>query len=190
MFDIVQSKSADESASGSIVEPRANFDVAFPELPDYDGEIATLNRDLLSMVDLERVVVVTGYAELSPWGNSRTRWEIEANGKFSMEGCIEIAWIMGLVKHYNGVINGSQYIGWVDSVTGAPVQEKDIFSYETRIFEHTGIRLMEPELLEGYDPLRRTFIQEIVVSEDMASFEASHATAVLQTPAWRQSCHH
>ena len=27
--------------------------------------------------------------EVGPWGNSRTRWQMEAEGEFSLEGCIQ-----------------------------------------------------------------------------------------------------
>ena len=76
------------------IAPRANIKFDFPPLPDWKKEIAPLNEKLKGMVDLEKVVVVTGYAEVGPWGNSRTRWEMEAYGEFSLEGCIEMAWIM------------------------------------------------------------------------------------------------
>lgn len=176
-LDSLSLKATIEPPPISVVRPRANFNIAFPALPDYDDHIATLNKDLLGMMDLERVVVVTGYAELSPWGNARTRWDMEANGRFSLEGCVEMAWIMGFIKNYNGIIDGKHYNGWVDSVTGAIVRDEDIFAYESRILEHAGIRHIEPELLQGYDPLRRTFLQEIAVNEDLPPFETSQATA-------------
>jgi fatty acid synthase subunit alpha len=159
------------------IESRVNFPIAFPTLPDYERDLAALNMDLHGMVNLEQVVVVTGYGELSPWGNARTRWEMESKGKFTLEGCVEMAWIMGLIKNHNGMIDGKPYSGFVDSVTGVPVIDKDIFKYESRILEHAGIRLMEPELLDGYDPLKRTFLQEIAVNEDLPPFEASKAGA-------------
>jgi 3-oxoacyl-ACP reductase-like protein len=45
---------------------------------------------------LRQVVVVFGFGEVGPWDNSRTRWEMEAYGQFSREGCIELVWRMGL----------------------------------------------------------------------------------------------
>ena len=77
------------------IKPRANLTFQFPQTLDYLSDIAPLN-DLKGMIDLERVVVVTGFSELGPWDNARTRWEIEVFGKFSLEGCIELAWIMTL----------------------------------------------------------------------------------------------
>jgi fatty acid synthase subunit alpha, fungi type len=160
------------------IDPRANIKFDFPPLPDWNKEIEPLNENLKGMVDLEKVVVVTGFAEVGPWGNSRTRWEMEAYGKFSLEGCVEMAWIMGLIKHNNGPIKGKQYAGWVDAKTGDPVDDKDIKGkYEKYILEHSGIRLIEPELFNGYDPKKKQFLHEVVLDEDLEPFEASKETA-------------
>uniref|UniRef100_L2FF05 Fatty acid synthase subunit alpha n=1 Tax=Colletotrichum fructicola (strain Nara gc5) TaxID=1213859 RepID=L2FF05_COLFN len=162
------------------IEPRANIKFDFPTLPDWDDEIAPLNDRLKGMVDLEKVVVVTGFAEVGPWGNSRTRWEMEAHGEFSLEGCIEMAWIMGLIKNHNGPIKGkpAPYSGWVDAKTGEPVDDKDIKQkYEKFILEHSGIRLIEPELFGGYDPNQKELLHEVVIEEDLEPFEASKETA-------------
>ena len=65
----------------------------FPELPSEQklGELAHLR----GMVDLEQTICVVGFGEVGPWGNARTRWEMESVGEFSLEGCIELAWICG-----------------------------------------------------------------------------------------------
>ncbi|KAF2828797.1 hypothetical protein CC86DRAFT_198323 [Ophiobolus disseminans] len=160
------------------IEPRANMKFDFPKLPDWDAEVKPLNDDLKGMVDLEKVVVVTGFAEVGPWGNSRTRWEMEAYGEFSLEGCVEMAWIMGLIKNHNGPLKGKSYSGWVDAKTGEPVDDKDIkLKYEKHILDHTGIRLIEPELFNGYDPKKKQLMQEIQIEEDLDPFEASKELA-------------
>ncbi|KFA77175.1 hypothetical protein S40288_04577 [Stachybotrys chartarum IBT 40288] len=160
------------------IEPRANIKFDFPTLPDWEREVAPLNDKLKGMVDLERVVVVTGFAEVGPWGNSRTRWEMEAYGEFSLEGCVEMAWIMGLIKNHNGSIKGKPYAGWVDAKSGDPVDDKDIKKkYEEHILAHSGIRLIEPELFEGYDPNQKQLLHEVVIEEDLEPFEASKETA-------------
>lgn len=160
------------------VQPRANLKFDFPKLPDWETEVKPLNSDLKSMVDLEKVVVVTGFAEVGPWGNSRTRWEMEAYGQFSLEGCVEMAWIMGLIKNHNGPLKGKSYSGWVDAKTSEPVDDKDIKSkYEKHILDHSGIRLIEPELFNGYDPKKKQLLQEIQIEEDLDPFEASKETA-------------
>ncbi|KAL2754261.1 hypothetical protein ACRALDRAFT_1063161 [Sodiomyces alcalophilus JCM 7366] len=161
-----------------VIEPRANIQFDFPPLPDWEEEVAPLHDQLKGMVDLEKVVVVTGFAEVGPWGNSRTRWEMEAYGEFSLEGCVEMAWIMGLIKNHNGPIKGKPYSGWVDAKTGDPVEDKDIKQkYEKHILEHSGIRLIEPELFGGYDPEKKQLLHEVVIEEDLEPFEASKETA-------------
>ncbi|TWU75521.1 3-oxoacyl-[acyl-carrier-protein] synthase [Metarhizium rileyi] len=160
------------------IAPRANIKFDFPPLPDWNNDISPLNDKLKGMVDLDKVVVVTGFAEVGPWGNSRTRWEMEAYGEFSLEGCVEMAWIMGLIRNHNGAIKGKPYSGWVDAKSGEPVDDKDIKQkYERHILEHSGIRLIEPELFEGYDPNQKQMLHEVVIEEDLESFEASKETA-------------
>lgn len=160
------------------IEPRANIKYQFPELPDWKSDIESLNADLKGMVNLDKVVVVTGFAEVGPWGNSRTRWEMEAYGQFSLEGCVEMAWIMGLVKNHNGPLKGKSYSGWVDAKSGEPVDDKNIKAkFEKHILEHSGIRLIEPELFNGYDPKKKQLLQEVIIEEDLDPFESSKETA-------------
>lgn len=160
------------------VNQRANMKFDFPKLPDWKSEVEPINSDLKGMVDLEKVVVVTGFAEVGPWGNSRTRWEMEAYGEFSLEGCVEMAWMMGLIKNHNGPLKGQSYSGWVDAKTNEPVDDKDVKpKYEKHILEHSGIRLIEPELFNGYDPNKKELLQEIQTQEDLEPFEASKETA-------------
>ncbi|KAK0304897.1 beta subunit of fatty acid synthetase [Friedmanniomyces endolithicus] len=160
------------------VDKRANLKFDFPNLPDWKTEVEPLNGDLKGMVDLEKVVVVTGFAEVGPWGNSRTRWEMEAHGNFSLEGCVEMAWLMGLIKNHNGPLKGKSYSGWVDAKTSEPVDDKDVkVKYEKHILDHSGIRLIEPELFNGYDPKKKQLLQEIQIEEDLDPFEASKETA-------------
>ncbi|EPE03581.1 fatty acid synthase subunit alpha [Ophiostoma piceae UAMH 11346] len=175
---IVNGEASEALYKKKVIEPRANIKFEFPNLPDWKKEIEPLNGKLQGMVDLDKVVVVTGFAEVGPWGNSRTRWEMEAYGEFSLEGCVEMSWIMGLIKNHNGPIKGKPYSGWVDSKTGEPVDDKDIkVKYEKYILEHSGIRLIEPELFDGYDPEKKQLLHEVVIEEDLEPFEASKETA-------------
>ncbi|KAJ1851565.1 fatty acid synthase alpha subunit Lsd1, partial [Coemansia sp. RSA 638] len=133
-------------------------------------------RHLQGMVNLDKVVVVTGYGEVSPHGNAKTRWEFEAFGELTTEGCIELAWIMGLIKHHNGLLQstGQHYIGWVDAKSIEPVLDADIKQqYHEYILAHTGIRLIEPELYNGYDPTKKMVLREVSIEHDMEPFEAS-----------------
>ena len=48
-------------------------------------------------------------------------------GHFTIEGCIEMAWMMGYSMHFDGRLKGgSLYVGWVDSKTSEPVDDKDV----------------------------------------------------------------
>ena len=96
------------------------------------------------LIDLNQVVVITGFAEVGPWGSSHTRWEMEARGEFTIEGCIEMAWIMGFIKHFDSQLkDGSLYVGWVDSKTNEPVDDKEAKGhYEKDILLHAGVHLI------------------------------------------------
>ena len=124
------------------VVPRANFKFDFPAL-EPAAALEELSK-LRGIIDLEKVVVVTGFAEVGPWGSSRTRWEMEAKGEFTIEGCIEMAWVMGFIKHFDGRLkNGSLHVGWVDAKTGEPIDDKDVRGrYEKEILKHAGVRLI------------------------------------------------
>ncbi|TGJ80111.1 hypothetical protein E0Z10_g8651 [Xylaria hypoxylon] len=175
---IVHGEDSEVLYKKKVIEPRANIKFDFPVLPDWEKEIKPLNENLEGMVDLDKVVVVTGFAEVGPWGNARTRWEMEAYGEFSLEGCIEMAWVMGLIKNHNGPIKGQPYSGWVDAKTGEPVEDKDVKpKYEKYILEHAGIRLIEPELFDGYDPNKKMLLHEVSLEEDLEPFEGSKETA-------------
>lgn len=149
---------------------RAHLTFAYPRVKEASKLTTSGGKNpLTDLLDLSRVIVVTGFGEVGPWGNSRTRWEMEAEGELSLEGCIEMAWLMGLIKHHNGTdSNGKPYSGWVDAKTGAPVEDFDVKSrYEKEILSHSGIRLVEPELFGGYDPNRKSLCQEIVIDYDL-----------------------
>lgn len=170
----------DESPQSTVISPRrhrTNIEVGYPSLPDFSTITAGL-PNLKGMVDLSKTIVVVGFSELGPWGSSRTRWEVEHSGDFTEAGMLEIAWIMGLVDHFDGEIQGSPYIGWVDAKTKQPIHDEEIGSkFSKYVMEHTGIRALEPEILNGYDPSKKEFLHEVVLDEDLPSFEASKATA-------------
>lgn len=153
------------------ISPRGNQSLDFPALLDYSELQKEFNGSYTSgFVDPSHIVVVTGFAEVGPWGNSRTRWEMESTGVFSLEGCIEMAWIMGLIKYEQK----TEFCGWVDSKTGVPVQGKEIKElYEPFILKHSGIRLIEPELFCGYNPSRKQMLQEVVLNQDLQQIRTS-----------------
>ncbi|KAF4976726.1 hypothetical protein FZEAL_6641 [Fusarium zealandicum] len=159
---------------------RANIQLPLPALPDYEKLIGPLASSMEGMVDLSRVVVITGFSELGPYGNSRTRWEMEASGTLSLEGCVEMSWLMGLIKHHSGVgKDGKQFTGWVDTKTLVPVTEADIpAKYLSAIVEHTGIRKIEPENCDNsYDPEHKESLQEVSLQRDLPAFETSPESA-------------
>jgi fatty acid synthase subunit alpha len=132
------------------VVPRTNFRFDFPAL-ETSQSLNDVSK-LHGMLDLEIVIVVTGFAEVGPWGSSRTRWEMEARGEFTIEGCIETAWMMGYIKHFDGRLkDGSLYVGWVDNKSGEPVDDKDVRGhYEKEILGHVGVRLIGMFFLSSF----------------------------------------
>ncbi len=141
-FKIMNGVGAERVLQTVNVTPRANFKFDFPTLESMES-LADVSK-LRGMLDLEKVIVVTGFAEVGPWGSSRTRWEMEARGEFTIEGCIEMAWMMGYIKHFDGRLkDGSLYVGWVDAKSGEPVDDKDVRArYEKDILSHAGVRLI------------------------------------------------
>jgi 3-oxoacyl-ACP reductase-like protein len=75
---------APHKSNASALSPRSNIDLRFPELPTRE-KLSQL-RHLRGMVDLEKTVVIIGMGEVGPWGNQRTRWDIESKGELSIEG--------------------------------------------------------------------------------------------------------
>ncbi|KAL3433440.1 hypothetical protein BDV09DRAFT_171990 [Aspergillus tetrazonus] len=154
--------------------PTAHVRLDFPPTLDYSQDIKPLTADLQGMVDLDRVVVVTGFGEIGPWGNARTRWEMEAYGEFSLEGCVEMAWLMGLIRYENG-----SSLGWVDAKTNERVHDHEVKQkYEEHILSHTGIRLIEPDRFgANYHPEHKQLLHEVLIQEDFPELEVPEATA-------------
>ncbi|KAJ2493399.1 fatty acid synthase alpha subunit Lsd1 [Coemansia sp. RSA 2050] len=188
MEDIIKAVAADSLADFGVVADEetervyslrktsalSNHRFKFPATKPY-SQLQHL-RHLEGMVNLDKVVVVTGFGEVGPHGNASTRWEMEAYGEYSLEGCIELAWIMGLIKHFNGKskATGKTYVGWVDAKTEEPVKDNSIKArYEKQILAHTGIRLIEPELVGGYDPNKKHMMRELQIEHDMEPFETT-----------------
>ncbi|ORX72734.1 hypothetical protein DL89DRAFT_264942 [Linderina pennispora] len=133
--------------------PLANHRYEYPPVKPYEQ---------LGHLRYLQVVIVSGFGEVGPFGNSALRWEMEAYGEFSLEGCIELAWIMGLIKHFSAhhPLLGKHYIGW-------PAQ------YEQYILDHCGIRVVEPELHDGYDPNKKSMMRELQIAHDLEPFETT-----------------
>ncbi|KAK2463415.1 hypothetical protein APHAL10511_004501 [Amanita phalloides] len=176
-FKIIHGVEAERLMQTVNVLPRANFRYAFPALECSESleDVAHLR----GLIDLDKVIVVTGFAEVGPWGSSRTRWEMEARGELTIQGCIEMAWMMGFIKHFDGRLkDGSLYVGWVDSKSNEPIDDKDVKGrYEKDILSHAGVRLIEPELFRGYDPKKKVFNQEIELTHDLEPIEVAESEA-------------
>ncbi|KAI0011634.1 3-oxoacyl-reductase [Xylariaceae sp. FL0662B] len=156
---------------------RSNIRQGFPNLSTHQGMIAGL-ENIVGMVDLSRTVVVVGFSELGPWGSSRTRWQMESLGKLTQDGLTEMAWMMGLVKHHDCLVDGKPYVGWLDAKSGNSVQEDDFATrYGEYIMTHSGIRAVEAETLDGYDPARKELLHEVVLDDDLPPFDTSETLA-------------
>ena len=146
-FKVINGAEAERVLQTINITPRANFRFKFPELPGAHT-LESLSQ-LRDVIDLDKVVVISGFGEVGPWGSSRTRWEMEAKGHLTLEGCIEMAWMMGYIKHFDGRLkDGTLHVGWVDAKTGDPVDDKDVRGkYEKEIMNHAGVRFFGELLL-------------------------------------------
>jgi fatty acid synthase, bacteria type len=117
---------------------------------------------------LDDTIVVVGMGEVSPFGSHRTRWDFERNGNISLEGIVELAWMMGLIKYEQR----DNYVGWIDVASGDSVNDIDMKKlYEKQILENTGVRIADPTQL-GFDP-QSTLVLTNVVLEDDSCFPVS-----------------
>ncbi|ETS77644.1 hypothetical protein PFICI_09706 [Pestalotiopsis fici W106-1] len=156
---------------------RSNITQGFPKLSTHQTMTSGLHS-LVGMVDLSRTTVVVGFSELGPWGSSRTRWQMESQGTLTQDGLTEMAWMMGLVRHHDGLIDGKPYVGWLDAESGKPVQEAEFGPrYGEHIMSHSGIRALEPEGINGFDPSKKELLHEVVLDHDLPSFDTSETIA-------------
>lgn len=130
-------------------ERRGRLSAPEPVLPArYEDAVPANAADFRDLYDLDSMVVITGFSELGSAGSSRTRWELEAEGQFSLEGCIELAWMMGFIRYERQRKDKGQAAGpgWVESDSGLPIRDVDVKAkYEARICAHTGIRVLETD---------------------------------------------
>ena len=69
-FKITNGVEAERVLQTVYVTPRANFKFDFPTLPSAES-LQDLSK-LRNLVDLDKVIVNTGFAEVGPWGTSST----------------------------------------------------------------------------------------------------------------------
>ncbi|KAH6996912.1 hypothetical protein EDB80DRAFT_651672 [Ilyonectria destructans] len=162
-------------------EPRAKIRSQSPILPErYEDQVPAGTANLRGIIDLDSTVVITGFAEIGSAGSSRTRWELEAHGEFSLEGCVELAWMTGLIKYERQCIHNGVNIGpgWVECESGEPIKDADVKrKLESRIREHTGIRIVNPDQSSNLDPRLRNMLHEVGAAEDLPPFECSPQAA-------------
>jgi fatty acid synthase subunit alpha len=159
------------------LELRTTLQLPFPTLPDFSRDLEQLHH-LQKMADLSGTVVIVGYSELGPWGNARTRWEKESQNRLAQSAYVELAWMMNLIKHFDGDTAQGYFVGWVDTKSGERVLDSEVEGkYGAFILSHSGIRFIDPDLSSGYDPTKKESLQEIIVEEDLPEFETDYATA-------------
>jgi len=132
---------------------------------------------LKGMVDPASTVVITGFGEVGPWGDAWTRWEMERDGEFSIEGCVLMAWMLGFIKYFNGPQPAAQgppvhYSGWVDVSSGKPASYWDVKElYEERILSCCGMRILDPAVLEGFDGTNTMMHHTVLLEQDLPPVE-------------------
>ena len=128
--DLEKGKMLQNRNADKFVTPKPNLTIQFPELPTKE-KWEKLHKTLEGMLDLDKVVVVTGFGEVGPFGNAKTRWEMEAHGEFSLEGCFELAWMMGLIRY------DREKCTWVDTKTQQAVPSHEVKNvYEETLLAH------------------------------------------------------
>ncbi|KAK0482312.1 hypothetical protein IW261DRAFT_1678031 [Armillaria novae-zelandiae] len=144
-YKVINGAEADCFIQTVDVLPHADFSFDVPALESVEsfGDVSKLR----GTIDFDRVIIIAGSAEVGPSG-----------GEFMIEGAMEMAWMMGFIKHFDGRLkDGTLYVGWFDSKSGDPAGDKDIkVCYEKDVLAHTDVHLIEPELLRGYDPKKKT----------------------------------
>lgn len=102
-----------------------------------------------------------------------------------LEGCVELAWMTGLIKYERQRIHNGVNIspGWVECESGEPIKDADVKrKLESRIREHTGIRIVDPDQTSNLDPRLRNMLHEVGAAEDLPPFERSlQAAEALKT---------
>ncbi|KAG6574454.1 holo-[acyl-carrier-protein] synthase [Phytophthora cinnamomi] len=173
--DVIRADIMKRSKLQASIHAALESDKKMLALPSKQQLVAPNSEEamLRGMLDLRQVVVVTGFGEVSPWGNSRTRWEMESYGEFSLEGCIELAWLTGRIVFDKG--------NWVDAKTKEIVPDHQVKPrYEEDILKHSGIRIVEPELFDGYDPKNKMVLHQVAIDKKMSPIEVADREEALQ----------
>ncbi len=93
-------------------------------------------------IQADRAIAVVGFGEVSPLGNAFTRWQLESTGILSLEGAVELAWMMGLIRYEST----AHQAGFVVADSDEPIADWEVKErFESQIISHTGIRFLEDE---------------------------------------------
>ncbi len=131
---------------------------AFPPLPTDDDLQAVKKPDC----DPRDVYVIVGFGEVSPYGNARTRWQVEC-GSLSTAACLELAWLTGRIRFERT----PQYVGWLDVTSGEPVADHELQArYERVLLDESGIRLVDAHL-QGFDPQAMTIYADVQLANEL-----------------------
>ncbi|KAI6007741.1 hypothetical protein F5J12DRAFT_938715 [Pisolithus orientalis] len=181
-FKVINGAEGEHALQNVNVVPCANFKFDLPTLKPASA-FEELSKSC-SIINLEKVIIMTGFAKVSPWHSSQTQWEMEAHGEFTIEGCIDMAQIMGSIKHFDSHLKDSTlHVGWVDAKTGEPVADKDIRNqYEKEILSHAGNIVTEMNHFMFGNPngatKSKTGVMEDLSVEINAAMAAMDATAL------------
>lgn len=153
-----------EAQNTNTLNAKSAVEAIFPTLPTH-AELKNFARK--NSIDAKNTIVVVGYGEVSPFGSSRPRFEMECSNQLSMGGAIELCWIMGLIRYEDGTGRGG-YVGWVDAKSNEPVADAAIFArYQETIRNNTGVRFTDPEI-QGFDPQSVVIFGDIVLENTMS----------------------
>lgn len=140
-----------------------------PQLPSQERLSKLRGRGLSTLIDLKYTPVIVGFGELGPYGLSHTRWEIEKGGVFSMEGCVELAWLCGLIDPVKDSGKGRE---WKDKATGEVIKEAEVKKkYEDQLLSQSGIRPVEPALFAGYNPANKSLLAPVMIDRDLGPLD-------------------
>jgi enoyl reductase-like protein/3-oxoacyl-ACP reductase-like protein/acyl transferase domain-containing protein len=145
-------------AARAMLSPAPREEVSVP-IPS-DAELEALPP--LDHLSLDRVAVVVGMGEVSPWGSSRTRWSVERDERPSVEALYELAWMTGLVAtREDGAL--------IDAASKQQVSFSDLRErYESIVLQKSGIRVVQGAAAHGFDPAHQLRHTEVHVDEPMA----------------------
>lgn len=134
--------------------PRPNYKTYDTLQTEFNG------ADLQNFLEPKNLVVITGFSELGPLGNASSRWDYEKNNEtFSTESILYLGIIMNILK-YDSMTNS-----YIDIATDEHVDTKDIGKYEAYIVKHTGIRILDHDVVD-YNPDKKAMLQEVVLMQD------------------------